>query len=205
MDPETIRARVFMKEHMFISRHPQPVNDATIIEIKDVAARLEEEDYRNLETLMSRGRALVRLKEELRSSQRSASSSGVQTRGLPNQGGPASMQNGLDVGSSSNLFNVDSELLHARDFIREHIFAAILERKTEPVSDVDKMKWKECIKLFEDALFKMALTDNYNVGTFNSRLEALIRRGLIRFEVPRNKQPANLLRKRTTALPGRDI
>ncbi|KAM7276361.1 hypothetical protein ACFE04_018227 [Oxalis oulophora] len=199
----------------FISRLHQPVNDATIIQIKDVAARLEEcffkksfiEDYRNLETLKSRWRALVGLNGELiRSLLLSARSSGVQTGGLPNQGGPASMQNGFDIGSSSNLFNVDSELLHARDFIREHICAKILEQKTEPVSNVDKMKTKAYAKLLEGALFKMALTDNYmNLGTFTSRFEVLMRRGLIRSNVFQKQQPANLLRKRTTALPGRDI
>ncbi|XP_050225725.1 histone acetyltransferase HAC1 [Mercurialis annua] len=101
---------------------------------------------------------------------------------LPQQNGNSQLQNlaagGTGVAAPPNMFNVDPELHRARAYMKEKIFAIILQRQQQPVSEPQKQKFKDIAKRLEEGLFKAAHSkeDYMNLNTLESRLSNLIKR-----------------------------
>ncbi|KAI4355943.1 hypothetical protein L6164_004665 [Bauhinia variegata] len=80
-------------------------------------------------------------------------------------------------GVSRPAINMDPELLRARSFMQEKIFDMLVRNQPQPVSDLQKRKFKDLAKRLEEALFKAALTkeDYTNMETLESRLFSCIK------------------------------
>ncbi|EEF48691.1 transcription cofactor, putative [Ricinus communis] len=116
---------------------------------------------------------------------------------LPQQNGNPQLQNLGTAGSGGpappNMFSMDPELHRARIYMREKIFAIILQRQPQPVSEPQKQKFKDIAKRLEEGLFKAAQTkeDYMNLNTLESRLSSLIKRTPVNNHNQRHVQLVN--------------
>ncbi|KAG8638160.1 histone acetyltransferase HAC1 isoform X2 [Manihot esculenta] len=120
---------------------------------------------------------------------------------LPQQNGnplPAVQLQNLAASSgggltSPSMFTMDPELHRARIFMREKIFAIILQRQPQPVSEPQKQKFKDIAKRLEEGLFKAAQSkeDYMNLNTLESRLSSLIKRAPVNNHNQRHGQLVN--------------
>lgn len=104
---------------------------------------------------------------------------------VPNQGGlsqpngnslqPMQMHNVGVGGHVHNSFNMDPELLRAREFMRLRIMEVLKQRQNQPINDAS-FRLRDIAKRLEEGLFKNAHTkEEYtNLGTLESRLQALM-------------------------------
>ncbi|XP_061361348.1 histone acetyltransferase HAC1-like isoform X2 [Gastrolobium bilobum] len=79
-------------------------------------------------------------------------------------------------GIQRSTINMDPEFLRARSFIQEKIWDMLLQRQPQPVTEVQRRKYKDLAKRLEEAMLKAALSkeDYMNLETLESRLSNVI-------------------------------
>ncbi|XP_061360587.1 histone acetyltransferase HAC12 [Gastrolobium bilobum] len=103
---------------------------------------------------------------------------GSQLPGLTQVGNAIPPQMPTLGGIQRSTINMDPEFLRARSFIQEKIWDMLLQRQPQPVTEVQRRKYKDLAKRLEEAMLKAALSkeDYMNLETLESRLSNVIKR-----------------------------